>query len=140
MFVLQAPRRLRLPLTSILSPRGEEEIGASHQEDALAARLAVEEAVGLLGLVERPAMGEEAVDVDLAVGDEAGAFGLADGREGPGAHQRHLAAQEVVADVERHRVALADEADLAPGPDAAHGIGARLRRGRGVEREMRAAP
>src|SRR5207302_1010870 len=90
--------------------------------------------------LQLPAVGEEAVDLDLAVGNEAGAFGLAHGREGPRADQRHLAAEEIVADVERDLAALADETGLAPGPDAAHGIGPRLGRGRGVERKMSAAP
>src|SRR3954447_15026571 len=41
----------------------------------------IEQPVGRLGLVEAPAVGEQAVDRDAAVGDEAGAVGLADGRE-----------------------------------------------------------
>ena len=41
-------------------------------------------------------------------------------RERPGADQRHLPAQQVGADVERHLSALADEAGLAPGAHAAH--------------------
>ena len=65
------------------------------------------------------------VDGDAAVGDEARALGLADGREGPGADQRHLAAQQVGADVERDAAALADEAGLAPGAHAAHRLPAR---------------
>src|SRR5437867_1818619 len=56
----------------------------SHQEDALAGGLGVEQFVGLLGLVEPPAVGEEGLDVDPAVGDELRAFGLAHLREGPG--------------------------------------------------------
>lgn len=55
----------------------------SHQKHALAGGLAVEQAVGGVGLVEAPAVGEQRVHVDPAVGDEAGAVGLADGREGP---------------------------------------------------------
>jgi hypothetical protein len=47
-----------------------------HQEDALAGGLRVEQAVGLFRLVELPLVGEEAVDVDLALDDEARAIGL----------------------------------------------------------------
>src|SRR6185437_3118588 len=77
----------------------------SHQEDALAGALAVEQPIGLLGLIERPAMGEQAVDVDPASRDEVGAFGLADAREGPGRDQGELLTQEVAADVERDAAA-----------------------------------
>src|SRR5216684_116271 len=86
----------------------------SHQEHALARALPVEQAVGFLGLVECPAMGEEAVDIDLARRDEVGAFGLADAREGPGRDDGELLPQQVGADVERDVAALADEAYRAP--------------------------
>src|SRR5262249_20615488 len=56
---------------------------ALHQEHALAARLLVEQPVGLLGLIELPAVREQILDLDLAVGDELGALGLSDLREGP---------------------------------------------------------
>ena len=100
----------------------------SHQKHALAGGLAVEQAVGGFGLVEAPAVGEQRVHVDPAVGDEAGAVGLADGREGPGANQRHLPAQQIVADIESHLAALADEAGLAPGAQAFHRLRAGQRR------------
>src|SRR5262249_23145108 len=56
---------------------------ALHQEHALAARLLVKQSVGLLGLIELPAMREQIVDLDLAVGNELRALGLPDLREGP---------------------------------------------------------
>ena len=62
----------------------------------------------------------------LLVGDELGAFGLALLGERPGADQRHLPAQEIGRDVERHLAALADEAGRAPRAHRAHGRGARL--------------
>src|SRR5260370_4943553 len=59
---------------------------ASHQEDALAGRLRVEQAIGLLGLFQFPAVGEQAFDIDLALGDETRAFALALPRKRPGCH------------------------------------------------------
>jgi hypothetical protein len=49
----------------------------SHQEHAFAGGLGVEQTVGFLGLVELPLMREQAVDIDLALDAEPGAFGLA---------------------------------------------------------------
>jgi hypothetical protein len=40
-----------------------------HQEHAFAGRLRVEQFVGLVGLVERPAVGEQRLDIDAAIGD-----------------------------------------------------------------------
>ncbi len=57
---------------------------------------------------------EEAFDIDFAVDDELGAFGLADRREGPGGDDRQLLAQHVGTDVDRHIVAFADKAHRAP--------------------------
>src|SRR6266446_9427396 len=85
-----------------------------HQEHALAGGLSVEQAIGLFRLVELPVMGEQAVDIDFSVDDELGAFGLADGREGPGGDDRQLLAQHVGTDVDRHIVAFADKAHRAP--------------------------
>ena len=45
--------------------------GSLRQENALAGGLGVEQLVGLIGLVEGPALREQAVDVDLPIGDEA---------------------------------------------------------------------
>src|SRR6185312_17022359 len=104
-----------------------------------AGALAVEQLIGLRGLIQRPAMGEQAVDVDPAPRDEVGALRLADARERPGRDQRELLAQEVAADVERDAAALADEAHRAPHLGAfdrgeAAGLGAR-----GIESELGAA-
>src|SRR6516225_4557848 len=52
-------------------------------EDAFAAGLAVEQPIGLLGLGQLPAMREQVVDCDLAVGDEAGAVRLSNRGKGP---------------------------------------------------------
>src|SRR5260370_40234377 len=84
-------------------------------------------------------MGEQAVDVDLAIDDEACAFRLADRGKSPGSNQRELAAEHVVADVERDLVALADEAADAPGPGGAHRALPRARRAGGIEGEICAA-
>src|SRR5436190_1379423 len=91
------------------------------QDDALARGLGVEQAIGLLGLVEAPAVREQLLDVDLAVRDEFGTVGLALLGEGPRPDQRHLPAQHVRADVEGHLAALADEAGRAPGAHRPHG-------------------
>src|SRR5712691_8464425 len=118
----------------------ESVVTALHQEHTLAAGLLVEQAVSLRGLVERPAVGEQVVHLDMAVGDEARAIGLADGRERPRADDGELLAQHVGAHLDGHAAALADEADGAPGARAAHRGEAALRRGRGVEREVGAEP
>ena len=97
-------------------------------DHAFARGLRIEQPVRFLGLLELPAVREEAVDVDAAIGDVAGAVGLADGREGPRADQRDLPAQQIVADVQGDGVAFADEAGLAPGAHAAHGVLPRHRR------------
>src|SRR5260221_1629327 len=81
-------------------------------------------------------MSEQLVDRDLAVGDEAGAFRLPRRREGPGTDDGQLLAQHVTADVERHAVALADEAHRSPGPRALYGDQPSGRRARGVEGEV----
>src|SRR6266540_2773732 len=60
-------------------------------DDALAGRLRIEQPVGLLGLLQRPVMGEQAIDVDAAVGDVAPALGLPDARECPRSDDRDLA-------------------------------------------------
>src|SRR4030095_2285468 len=104
------------------------------QDDRLARGLRVEQPVGLLRLLEAPAVREQALHVDLPVGDEFGAFGLPLLRERPGADQRDLPAQEIRAHVERHLTALAHEARGAPGAHRAHRGRARLGRRGGVER------
>src|SRR5262245_9498609 len=98
----------------------------SEREDALAGRLGVEEAVGLLGLLLAPLMGQQAAQRHLAIGDEARALLLAGVRERPRGVQRDLPAEQVLADLERDVVALTDERDAAPGVRAAHRLGARL--------------
>src|SRR5713226_1427476 len=95
---------------------------ASHQENAFAVRLLVEQLVGLLRLVECPAVREQLVDIDLALDAELGALGLDDGGESPGSDQRHLAPEQVRADVDRHVPAFADETHGAPDLRAANGI------------------
>src|ERR1700738_1864790 len=54
---------------------------ALHQEHALAAGLLVEQPIGLLGLIELPAVGEQFVHLDGAVGNELRALGLPHLRE-----------------------------------------------------------
>src|SRR6185437_4515650 len=83
--------------------------GKLHQEDAFAVGLLVEQLVGFVRLVERPFVGEQAVDVDPALDAERGALGLDDVREGPGGQQGDLPPQQVRADIDRHVAAFADE-------------------------------
>src|SRR5438128_2124484 len=113
--------------------------GCSHQEDALAGGLGVEEAIGFLRLVQFPLVGEEAVDIDLAVDDKLRAVGLALPGEGPRGDDRQLLAQHVGADVDRHIVALADKTYRAPHLGAAHRGDAALGLARSVEGEVGAA-
>src|SRR6185436_14192026 len=91
---------------------------SGRQNNRLARRLRVEKLVRFLRLVELPTVREELLNVDLLVGDELAAFGLPLLRERPRADQRHLATQQIWADVERDLPALADEARRAP---RAHG-------------------
>src|ERR1700719_4028959 len=71
-----------------------------HQKHTFAAGLAVEQPVGLVGLRKLPAIGEQMLDVDLVVGDEARAVGL-DGRgESPPADDGELLAPTLWADIE----------------------------------------
>src|ERR1700730_11799581 len=90
------------------------------QEYALAGGLGVEQLVGLVRLIELPAVGEEFFDVELAVDDELRALGLSHLREGPGGDDRQLLPEHVGADVDRHLVALADKAGCAPHLGGAH--------------------
>src|SRR5499427_9607063 len=111
---------------------------SGRQDDGLAGRLRVEEPVGFLGLLEPPAVREQPLHVDLPVGDELSALGLALLRERPRPHQRYLPAQEILADVERDLTPLADETGGAPRAYGAHGRGTGVRRRGGVERLVRA--
>src|SRR5882757_2666250 len=95
---------------------------ASNQEDAFAVRLLVEQRVSLLRLAERPAVREQLVDIDLALDAELGALGLDDSGESPGCDQRHLAPEQVRADIDRDVPALAHETHGAPDLRAANGI------------------
>src|SRR5580692_8454228 len=55
-----------------------------HHDHALAVALPVEQLVGLVRLVQPPAMGEHFIGFHPALGDKAGAVGLADIRKCPG--------------------------------------------------------
>src|SRR5215510_6505432 len=119
------------------SLEGEARVGASSsggQDDGLARGLGIEDLVGFLCLLELPAVGEELLHVDLQVGDGLRAFGLTLLRERPGADQRHLPAQEIGTDVQRHLTALADETGGAPRAHRAHRGRTGLRGRGGVER------
>src|SRR5882757_10524849 len=95
---------------------------ASNQEDTFAVRLLVEQRVSLLRLVECPVVREQSVDIDLALDAERRALGLDDGGESPGCDQRHLAPEQVRADVDCHVATLAHETHGAPDFRAANGI------------------
>src|SRR5580704_7036036 len=90
------------------------------REHALAGRLAVEELVGLGGLAEAEAVGEQPPERDLPVGHETRALPLTHAAEGPRGDQGELLADEVAADVEGRGAALAHEAHPAPGGRALH--------------------
>src|SRR5258708_8835451 len=106
---------------------------ASHQENAFAVRLLVEQLISLFRLVERPAVREQLVDIDLAFDAERGALGLDHGGESPRGDQRHLAPEQVRADVDRDVAALADETHGAPDLRAANGIETGLAVARRIE-------
>src|SRR5688572_4065640 len=89
------------------SPLGE-------HEHALARRLRIEQPIRLLRLVDLEAMGEQLLERDLAVCDEARAFLLTHRGEGPRGVHGELAAEHVLADVDRRLPALAHEGDAAP--------------------------
>src|SRR5690348_11449127 len=88
--------------------------GGSDQKYALSIGLPVEQLVRLASLVQRPAVGEQPVHVDLPVHTEIGALRLDDVGEGPGRDQGQLPAQQMWADVDVYVVALAHEAHRAP--------------------------
>src|SRR6516225_6335920 len=71
-------------------------------------------------------MGEELINGNVVIRDELGAVGLPLRREGPGADQRDLPAQQVRAHVERDLTALADIAGRSPGSCRAHRGGPRI--------------
>ena len=58
-------------------------LGSGRMDHAFARRLRIEQLVSFLGLFQFPVVREQLVDVDFAIGDVAGAVGLADGGEGP---------------------------------------------------------
>jgi len=50
---------------------------SSHYKHAFAARLLIKHPIGILGLLKLPAVGEQVVDRNFSIGDEACAVGLA---------------------------------------------------------------
>src|SRR5438132_413887 len=108
---------------------------SSWDEYPLAGRLRVEEPVGVFRLLEREAVGEKALERELAACNETRAFFLADSAERPRGVDRELPPEQVLANVERRLVAFAHEADAPPGRGAAHGGDARV--GQGHERARR---
>src|SRR5207247_6442772 len=83
-------------------------------KDTLARRLRVEPAVRVVRLLQPEAVREQPLQRDLAVGDEARALLLADGRERPSRVHGELATEHVLAHVDRRLPALADDRDAAP--------------------------
>src|ERR1043166_6679131 len=69
------------------------------QKHAFAGGLRVEQLIGLVRLIELPAMGEQFFDIDLAVDDELRALRLSYLREGPGRDDRQLLPEHVGADI-----------------------------------------
>src|SRR5437899_11149881 len=109
---------------------------SSWDEYPLAGRLRVEEPVGVFRLLEREAVGEKALERELAACNETRAFFLADSAERPRGVDRELPPEHVLADVERRLVAFAHEADAPPGRGAAHGGDARIGVARAVHRRL----
>src|SRR5262245_47550725 len=128
------PRRLDLVMAAC-RPFGQYR---SEDEDTLARGLGVEELVGLHGLIQLEVVREELLEGHAALDDEVGALLLAGGAERPRGVDRQLAAQHVLADVERGRAALAHEAHAPPGPRAAHRGHARGLLAGAVHRGLRA--
>ena len=71
-------------------------------------------AVGPVGLLELPAVDEQPIEVDTAIGDEVAAVLLVVLREGPRPAQCDLPAQQVAADAEHDLAAFANSSGLAP--------------------------
>src|SRR5437588_1135248 len=89
-------------------------------ENSFADRLTVEELVRGLGIGEPKAVGDQLVQWQLSVDDEARALGLTGRAESPAPVNSQLATQEIFADVERGRAALADKSDSTPRVSAAY--------------------
>jgi hypothetical protein len=51
---------------------------SSHYKNAFAARLLIKHPIGILGLLKLPAVGEQVVDRNFSIGNEACTFGLPD--------------------------------------------------------------
>src|SRR5437867_11736884 len=106
------------------------------EEDAFTGGLGVEALVGLVGLLQAPAVREDSFQSDLVVGDEARAVEHAHGAEGPRADERDLAPQEIGAYVEGDVAAFADVASGAPGFHATHRCPARRGGAGAIESEI----
>ena len=123
--------------------RAGEALDSLHQKNALAAGLPIEQPVGLVGLVELPAIRKQMVDVDLVVGDKARAIGLDGGGKGPRCNNGKLLAQHVGADLDSDVAAFADETGGAPfargtdGDDAAGGGAGCIERDIGAQAGVR---
>ena len=71
-------RSQRCQRTGFAEPGALQIVAASsHQKHAFAAGLLVKQLIGLFSLIESPGVREQLVDINLALGDEAGAVGLA---------------------------------------------------------------
>src|SRR5919201_1487633 len=83
-------------------------------------------------------MGEQALERDLALDDEAGALLLADAGKRPRRVDGELPAEEILADVEGDGVALADEGHPPPGVGTADGGQPSLGAARAIHGRLRA--
>ena len=88
---------------------------ALHQR-RLARALGLGEVVGFdcVRVVEFPAMGEDAVDIDAVLGDEARAIHLSGDRERPVTEDVHLAKHEIRHDVDGERAVTGDQTHALP--------------------------
>src|SRR5581483_2572775 len=111
---------------------------ASEDEDALAGGLRVEQAIRLVRLLEPEAVGEQLLQRDLAVGDEARALLLARVRERPRGVDGELAPQHVLAHVDRRLPALAHEGHASPRAGRLQRAEAALGRAGAIHRRLRA--
>lgn len=75
-------------------------------EHSLAAGRKVEQSVNLISLFDTPAVCEDCVDIDAALGGEVCTLRLDQGRERPGSNYGDLLAQKVWADIQTEAAAL----------------------------------
>src|SRR6266446_486784 len=105
-------------------------------KDTLARGLRIEELIRLLCLIEAKAVREHPIHRDLTVGDKAGTVRLSNRVKRPGGENRELLADHVRTDIDGDVVAFPDKTHRPPGPRAAYGRDAGVRRSATIERQI----